>query len=272
MPTEDEIKNLPGLNLDQAIADAKKEDVQKPSGEEQRYLAQFKNPKDLLKSYKEIQGAFTRISQSEKAKEKELQELKEQMNIMRLGSQTPPMRQFDKPINQAIFEQPGEVITAIAQQEAVKIRIAEVLEEEHLKDPNDFQERYAIVNSLSQNPQYVQLCRSGQGVKQLFKIADKFREDRTRVNARRALEGIFGEPVDDEAIARLKETVIRKKPTDNKQSNRAPLGNAYMPDVSMSNRSGADSENPNFDATIEENRKKGDIDGTIKSVFAKALA
>jgi Tfp pilus assembly protein PilV len=34
---------------------------------EQSNLAQFKTPEDLLKSYKEVQGAFTRTSQENKA-------------------------------------------------------------------------------------------------------------------------------------------------------------------------------------------------------------
>jgi len=234
-------------------------------------LGQFKNPKDLLKSYKEIQGAFTKISQEKKEREKELNDLREQVNIMRLGAQAPVPRQFDKPIEQAIFEKPVEAISSIVQHENIKSRIAEVLEEEHLKNPNDFQERYAVVNMLSQNPQYVQLCRSGQGVKKLFEIADKFRDERTKVNARRALEGIFGEPLDDEAITRLKDTVVKRKPT-NQQTNQAPLGHAYMPDISGSTRSGSEADNPNFDARIKENADKGDLDGTMKAIFAKVLA
>jgi hypothetical protein len=233
-------------------------------------LGQFKNPKDLLKSYKEIQGAFTRISQEKKARDKELADLQEQVSIMRLNSQaTPPPRPQTKPLNEAIFENPGEVITNIVAQENVKSRIAEILEEEHLKGPDDFQERYAVVNMLSQNPQYVQLCRSGQGVKKLFQIADKFREERIKVNARKALEGIFGEPLDDEAITFLKETVTKKKSTTQPNT---PLGNAYMPDGSTSTRTGSEPQTRDHDAAQMERMKRGDVDGVISATFEKVLA
>ena len=258
------------MPIEQEVNAVETDQAPQPKPEGTLDLGQFKNPKDLLKSYKEVQGAFTKISQDNKAKEKELSDLKEQLNIMRMSAQAPPVRQINQPIEQALYEKPAEVISTIAQQEATKMRIAEILEEEHFKNPADFQERYSIVNTLSQNPQYVQLCRTGTGVRKLFEIADKFREERTKVNARKALEGLFGEPLDDEAIARVKETVIKKKPTNQPQS--STLGNAYMPDISGSTRSGSETGNPNYDAIVQDRAKKGDLDGTIGAIFAKVLA
>lgn len=273
----DQTKGLPDVDLspvlDQIQQDRQPQQTQQQTQQpaeksEDLDLGQFKNPKDLLKSYKEIQGAFTKISQAQKDRERENAELKEQLNIMRLNAQAPPIRQINQPIEQALYEKPAEVISAIAQQEAVKMRIAEVLEEEHLKNPNDFQERYSVVNALSQNPQYVQLCRTGQGVKKLFEIADKFRDDRTKVNARKALEGFFGEPLDDEAIARLKDTVVKKKPNQDQR-----LSNAYMPDTSMTTRTGATSDqNTGQQSNIDQAIKKGDVDGVLKAKFASILA
>ena len=53
-------------------------------------LGQFKNTKDLLKSYKEIQGWATRISQENKAYKDEIAHLKDQVELGRSSTFSPP--------------------------------------------------------------------------------------------------------------------------------------------------------------------------------------
>jgi hypothetical protein len=272
----DDLQGLPDVDLtpvlDSLEQSAPKEEPSvrtetKPT--EELDLGQFKNPKDLLKSYKEIQAAFTRVTQenkSHKEKEIELAQLREQVELLRSSANRPIHQEPQKRFDEAFVENPEAAIQQRITQTVMTSRIAEVLEEEAEKNRDDFNERYAYAQQVAQ--QYPQLATSPTGVKKLFQFGDKLRHDALKKNASKALESIFGEPLAEEEIAKLRKMVKGDKAikqTTNKSD-------AYMPDTSTSTRSGSESGQRNADIEIEEYSKKGDIDGTIAALFKKQMA
>jgi len=240
-------------------------------------LGQFKTAEDLLKSYKEIQGAFTRVSQENKdlkkeganpeqvaALQAELESLKEQQELSQFeaSQSTGDSKSFDE----SWMESPEKTIDQRVAEQVNLSRINDVLAEEDAANPGEFQERYAYVNHLSQNPKYANLARSAVGVKRLFKEADKLREQNLVQNSRKALEHVFGETLDEEHLAKLKKVVFGEKQTN--QSN-----DAYMPDGSTSTQSAADqNQKQDVSAEIRESVNKGDVDGVLDTMFKDIVA
>jgi hypothetical protein len=235
-------------------------------------LGQFKTAEDLLKSYKEIQGAFTKVSQENKALkdgadpeelqrlQAELNETKQQLELLNLQpAQNPATKDFDE----SWMENPEATID---QRVASGIRmesINAVLRKEKGKNATEYAERYAYADLLSREKQYAGYGDTAEGVEYLFEEADKRRSQVLQQNSRKSLEHIFGEPLTDEHLAKLKTMVIGEKET-NKQTD------AYMPDTSTSTKSGAD-QNQNKDG-IDDAVSKGDVDGVIDGVFKNILA
>ena len=274
MPDENEIKGIPDVDLTSIMGELEKNvqpqeekppEQQAPVVEKELDLAQFKTPKDLLKGYKEVQAAFTKMSQeNKKYKEMEAQmkEMQEQMEIAKMQQNAPPM-----PVT-GYAETDEEKLYRIASTQ----RIAETLEElaqtkEGKPDP-EFRERYAYAKMVAE--EYPHLARTAVGVKKLFDLGDKRRMETMRRVSFKALEPIFGGPLSEEQIAKLREIVKGSgTPQQQKQFN----SNAYMPDTSTSTKSGMDqNRTPNIESDIDESVKKGDVDGVIASIFRKQLA
>jgi hypothetical protein len=236
-------------------------------------LGQFKNPKDLLKSYKEVQGAFTKVTQDNKtykeklaALEAEAAALKEQQELARFQPQTNQSQ--PKSFDEAWMEDPEKALNQKVIEQANLLRIQEILEEEDSKDHASFQERYAYVNMLTQNPQYAHLAATSAGVKKLFQIGDKLRKEQLQKSAGKALESIFGEPLGEEEIAKLR-TLVK----GDKEKQKTSKTNAYMPDMDTSNATGADADaGPDIDVKMKEAVKKGDVDGVLDAMFSDILA
>jgi hypothetical protein len=162
-------------------------------------------------------------------------------------------------------ENPELAIQQKITQTVITSRIAEVLEEEADKNRDDFNERYAYAQQVAQ--QYPQLAVSPSGVKKLFQFGDKLRKDNLKKNASKALESIFGEPLGEEEIAKLRKMVKGDKAIKtNNQSD------AYMPDTSTSTRSGSDTHKTDSDQKMKEFVEKGDVDGVIDAMFKGILA
>jgi hypothetical protein len=256
-PIQDALKKV---DLSPVLDDMlKDEDKVKPPEEkgEELDLGQFKNPKDVLKSYKEIQGAFTRTTQENKSVKEENAKLKEQLELANMTAN------YQAPMPTGNETQDETVKTFNV------LRIAEILEEKNDENPSDFQERYAYAQMVAR--QYPNLSTTPKGVKKLFELGDKLRIEKTRQTAGKALETIFGEPLGEEEIARLKSLVKGGKTSDqpaNKQTN------AYMPDTSTSTRKGSQlpDQNQNLENDIRQAADQGDIDGTIAALFKKQLA
>ena len=225
-------------------------------------LAQFKNPQELLKAYKELQGAFTRTSQENKLlkqMEAELQEMKERMKLTQ-ASQVPP--QMPGNFEEQYLDNPQQAI-----QEAVLFsRITEVLEDEQEKIPEEFQERYAYAQRVV--TQYPNLSKSARGIKKAFELGDKLRKDMLKQSTSMALESVFGEPLSDEEITRLRKLVKGDKVVNETKSN----SNAYMPDTSTSTRKSDTRSEPDADDKIRSAAKKGDVDGVLNTMFRDMMA
>jgi hypothetical protein len=266
----DEIKDaLSNLDLSAVTQELEvkqdKEPVKEETKSTEEYdLGQFKNPKDLLKSYKEIQAAFTRVTQENKSTKAQIAELKDQVELSRAAvSRQPqePQKRFDE----AFVENPEAAIQQQITRTVVTSRIAEVLEEEAEKNRDEFNERYAYAQHVAQ--QYPQLSVTPAGVKKLFQYGDKLRQDNLKKNASKALESIFGEPLAEEEIAKLRKMVKGDKAIKNNNQS-----DAYMPDTSTSNRSGSDSNKPDSEHKQKEAAEKGDVDGVIDAMFKSILA
>jgi len=271
---EEKIEGLPDVDLSAIVADleSNKDKDKKPEVKDEgkpQDWGQFKNrdgslnQEGLLKSYKEIQAAFTRVSQDNKTTREQLAQMNEQVELARLATiQTPQVN-----------PQTGEEDETIVKY--TTMRISETLEEEAEKNKDnlgnvnvsEFNERYAYAQAVSR--QYPQLARSARGVKKLFELGDKLRTESLKKNAGKALESIFGGPLTEEENARLVKLIKGDKAIQ-KTNN---LSNAYMPDTSTSTKSGSDQNlSPNSELQIKESVEKGDVDGVISALFKRQLA
>ena len=240
--------------------------VEKPvekEPKEKKNLAQFKSEAELLKAYKELQGAFTRTSQENKdlkAITEELKTLKEQISLSQQQTFTPEMpANFDE----QYIENPHKAI-----QDAVLFnRVQEVLEDEQESNPQEFPLRYDYAQRVIS--QYPNLAKSGRGVAKAFKLGDKLRKDALKQSTSIAIASIFGEPLNDEEIAKLKALVKGDKTiTDNKNKSNS---NAYMPDTSILTRNRTGTK-PDADDEIIIAKNKGDVDGVLNGIFKTLVA
>jgi hypothetical protein len=235
-------------------------------------IDQFKNKEALIKSYKEIQGAFTRTTQELKELKEANEKLKEQNEISQYRTPQNYQNTNDIDFDDLIVQDPRKAIESVNASTYRQMRIAEVLEELQDENADEFQRRYAFANALSQNPQYSHLANSPVGIKKLFKLGDKLREEETKKSASKTLEAILGGPVDEQKIAKLREVLG----TANKQQQQSTqLGNVYMPDTSDTYRPGLDSQTDlkkDYDEKARKAENEGDIDGVIEAAFGKALA
>ncbi len=259
----DELKGIPDVDLTPIIDQLGKEDTkQNQQQEPQKPRDQFKTDEDRIKGYKELQGFATKVSQENKTLKEQMQALQEQNELARLSSQrTYYPQQPPQQVMEPTLEQNIERIFAVRE-------IANVLEEEADANKPEFQERYAYAQMVSR--EYPQLATSRRGVKKLFELGDKLRQDYLKKNASKALESLLGSPLGEEEINKLRTMVKGDKAIPlNQQFN----SNAYMPDTSTSTKSGSDqNRNPNIESEMDESVKKGDVDGVISAIFKKALA
>ena len=260
----DDISGIPDVDLSNV-------DLTQPD-DKQEDLAQFKTQQDLLKSYKEIQAAFTRVSQENKQlKEQggnpnEIAELQEQLNslreeaeLMRLQPQQPSV---SKSFDDSWMESPEATIDDRVAHKVAQARIEDALELEYTNNPVEYQARYADADALARDPRYANLAKSPGGVHKLFKIADENREKRLKMTSQKSLEYLLGENPTEEQLARFR-SMLTGDSKPNKQNN-----NAYMPDGSTSTKSGADSDSDQDNSrAIREAVNKGDVDGVLDEMF-----
>ena len=246
--------------------EVKQEVKQEPASQtppEEFDLAQFKTPKDLLKGYKEVQGAFTRTTQENKELKGQLEQMKaavqEQLELMRLSHRPPPPPPPQKDFDQMFIENPEKAVemkAAIqAQQMVAQSRIQDVLEEENLKAPQEFNERYRYAQMIA--AQMPNLVTSQAGVRKLFQLGDKLRTEQQKAQASRFVQQVFGDDVDFEKFKQL----LKRD-----QSGQTQTTNAYMPD-SSSSRNKAEQAPTDVGMEINEGVKKGDPDAVLKALF-----
>lgn len=283
------IPDVPGLadfvqgNLQDKSAPAPEkvqETQQQAPVTEELDLGQFKTPKDMLKSYKEIQGYTTRVSQENKTlkqqqeqKDMEIAKLKEAIEMAQLQYQQPSYQQPgpqqpQKTFDDMFIQNPEQAIDykAInaARKEIETARIADLLEEERVKNPEEFMERYAYAQQMAKY--YPQLSMSKTGVSKLFQMADRQRDEDVKRNAHRALKKLFGDDVDLERFKAVLKADGHEPPKSVDKSL------AYMPDTTMSTRSGSESGvGKSVEWHIQNAADKGDVDQVLQNVFKKAL-
>ena len=272
----EDISGLPDVDLGPVIADlnAQDKDKVKPEPVEAADLGQFKNTNDLMKGYKEVQGFSTRVSQENKdlkarleAAEAAAAEFKAQKELA--SYQPPVQRTQPKSFDEAWMEDPETAISAKVQEGVRLASIDRALAREKRKGAAEYQERYAYANMLTQDPQYAHLQHSAEGVEHLFELGDKLRSEQLKKSAGKALESLFGEPLNEEEINNLK-TLVKGKGSNKPKTNK---NNAYMPDTDTSTISGADT-GPALDnsGAIQDAVNKDDVDGVIDSLFKGILA
>lgn len=259
-----EMEGIPDADLspimDQLKETQKEEKKEEPKQEGEFDLGQFKNPKDLLKSYKEIQAAFTKVTQENKTAKERLAELNEKIELMQYN--TPAMN----PQPQYAQAQQSQAQTDDTYKTFTILRISEVLEEEADKNRSEFQDRYAYAQMVGR--EYPNLTTTPKGVKKLFEMGDKLRTEHMKKNTGKALEAVFGEPLGDEAIARLR-AIVKGGNTPPTKSNT----NAYMPDTSTATRAEpGQNQNLTYENEISNGVKQGDVDGVIAAIFKRQLA
>lgn len=236
--------------------------------DDQLDLGQFKSTKDLLKSYKEIQGFTTRVSQELKQKDSVIQQLQEQLELMRvpvgqpMAQSQPQQKTFDELFIQNPEAAIAQTVNAQVRQGLQMAQIEGVLSDEAGKNPQEFNERYAYARLVAQ--QYPHLVQSAAGVKKLFEHGDKMRKEAMRRNAERSVGLLLGDDVDLEKFKAL----VKK----DQQATTQNQNLAYMPDSTMSTRSGADAgptkQRPD---AINEAVQRGDVDSVISGIFKNAL-
>ena len=282
MADKNDVSGLPDVDLSPVMDQLKTDTSQTTSTPpaDDLDLGQFKNPKDMLKSYKEIQAAFTKTTQENKqlreaaakldAMHAELERLKEERE---LAAQSAPQYQpqQSQDFESAWMEDPQRAIDARVAEQVRIARIQDVIAEEEARDRPSFMERSAYAQRLAQDPKYVHLGNSPAGVRKLFEIADKLRVEHAKTSARKSLEHIFGEPLTEEQLANMRKLVIGDRPAG--QANNKTNSDAYMPDTSTSTATGADqSTGPDYNSMTNEAAEKGDVDGVIDAMFRGILA
>lgn len=267
----DETKGIPDVagleafiqpEVEQPKSETKPEAVK---AEDNFDLGQFKNPKDLLKSYKEIQGYTTKVAQDNKSLQEKLNAYEEQMRLLQMQQyqqpqQAPPQQDFDT----QFINNPKQAIDNVVNQrvnETIRtMTIQDVLQEESAKNPQEFRERYQYAMAVRQ--MYPNLVNSGQGVRMLFQMADKMRTDDLKRNAEKSIKMLLGEDVDMQKFASL---VKKDQQPDNKQG----MDLAYMPDSTGAFRTGTDTGPTDLDKSSSDAAEKGDVDTVLANLFRK---
>lgn len=227
-------------------------------------FGQFKTPDDLLKAYKEVQGFSTRMAQENKATEEKLAQLQERLELMQYQRPVPQVQQSspERDFDSLFIENPQKAVSEVAsqavRQQIQTTRLAEVLDEENAKNPQDYQERLAYANQLSQ--QFPQLAASPTGVRKLFQMADQYRKADYQRKGMAFVKAVIGEDVDFEKF----KAAIKKDQSPQTQI----ANNAYMPDTTSSTRTGPQPEKiPSNETEIQDAVKKGDIDAVLNAQF-----
>ncbi len=227
------------------------------------------NTEALLKSYKEIQGFATKVSQENKKYDETLKQMQEQFELLRMNQAQPQYATQQQPGNDfdsQFIANPQQAVASVVDQRArqmfVQTQIETSLQEEQLKNPTEFQERYNF--ALQVKNQYPHLAQSPAGVKKLFELGDKLRQEEIKRQSLRAIQAFFGDDVDPEQIRAL---IKKTSPNPNLNPNLA-----YMPDSTLSNRTGAETGNQRtYTNEIQSAVAKGDVDSVLKNTFQEIL-
>lgn len=285
------LPNVPGLeavaaqiaaqsnNQNQPAAQTPADNTQSPVNNDQSQVKTpdgkqipFKTIEDAFKAYQEVQGFTSRLAQENKDMKEKLGQAESQLETFRLSMQgapvgTPPPQNTNQNFDADFIQNPEQAIANKVAATVAQTRIAEVLQDEQLKNKEEFNERYAYARQIvAQNPG---LINSIAGIRKAFELGDQRRQQDLRAQSERILKMTFGDDVD---IEKLK-TQFKKNgtlPTDTGSNINPNL--AYMPDTGMHTGIRTQTGNVGHDAQIAESANKGDVDATVAAVFNKMLA
>jgi len=210
--------NIPDVDLS-GVKEQLESEATKPD------LGQFKSETDLLKGYKEIQAAFTRVSQENKALkeqggnpervaqlEQELASMREEAELLRLQSQTPAnTQQSPRSFDESWMESPEATIDQRVNEKLIQARIQDALDAEESKNRVEYPERYKMADALA--TRYPQLAKTPKGVHKLFEMADEMRKHQMKETSKKTLEYLLGENPSEEQLAKFKELLTGNKKT-----------------------------------------------------------
>jgi hypothetical protein len=188
--------------------------------------------------------------------------------VVQPQQQAPQQQPHGKGFDEMFIENPQAAVATVAaattQQQIRAARMAEALEEESIKNPAEYGERYSYANQLAQ--QYPQLATSSAGIHKLFEMADKYRKQDYQKKGMEFVKSVFGEDVDFEKF----KSAIKK---DQVSQPNIANNNAYMPDTSNLNRLGPESQSrqAGLETEIAAHAAKGDVDNVIAGLFKQAL-
>lgn len=225
---------------------------------------QFKTAEEAFRAYTEVQAFAQRLADENKKYQEQLKSMNEMMELMRM-QQVPYVQPQGAPqhgnFDAQFIQNPEAAIEAKVEQKVLTARIADTLGEEESKNPQEFQSRYAYAKLMAR--QYPNLANNPAGVKKLFELGDRQRQDDMKRNASQAVQMIFGDDVD---LEKLKALASKNGSTQPSTSNLA-----YMPDTGFPTGVRPQPQNKTIDTMITEAASKGDIDATVSNVFAKVL-
>lgn len=236
-------------------------------------LGVFKNTKEVLKSYKEIQGFTTRVSQENKELKDELARLKESLELNQFAAQQPRPPVQGQTFEEKFINNPQMAIHEEVQRQALTLRLKEVLDEESAKNPDEYRERVGYVQMLANDPKFAPLSFSPQGVRKLFEIADNQRKTSLQRQAQKALNVLFGDDIDvDKFKALIKKDQAQTNQTINPQTGNPPNMNAFMPEVTTSTRTGqTDTRLAELQKAKEKALQNGDPRAMAGALIQEAL-
>lgn len=235
-------------------------------------LGVFQNPKEMLKSYKEIQGFTTRVSQENKELKDELARLKESLELNQLAAQQPRPPAPGQTFEEKFISNPQMAIHEEVQRQALTLRLKEVLDEESAKNPDEYRERVGYVQMLANDPKFAPLSFSPQGVRKLFEIADNQRKTSLQRQAQKALNVLFGDDIDVDKFKALIKKDQAANQTSNPQTSPIANTNAFMPEVTTSTRTGqTDTRLAEIERIKSEALQKGDPRTVAGALIREAL-
>ena len=240
-----------------------KDKADERSDYDRQMLEKFKDPEDMLKYGKEIQGYATKVVEEKKAVEEELARIRQEKEDLEFGSPTYPTQ----PSQPTTEETPDDYINRTVGERVVIERMKEVFEDEREKNPREFGQRWQAVQGLAHaNQKYSAMSQTAKGVRALFKKADEEIAAQYRSAAIRAIEDIPDDlPLEQAERVRTK----LSKLLNITPATKTPSPGGYMPETTGASR--VEPAPANIDAEIAKAQSEGDVDTVTKLLFKKQL-
>jgi len=235
---------------------------------------QFKTIEDAFKAYAEVQGFASRLANENKEMKEQLNQALSTLETFQLSLQQAPVANPSVSHNQdfdaAFIQNPEQAIAAKVAATVQQSRIAEVLQDEEIKNKAEFKERYVYAKQVvSMNPG---LINSAAGIRKAFELGDQQRQNDLRAQGERFLKMTFGDETDIEALKKQFKKNVTSPSSTGGGGNNINQSFTYMPETGMHTGTRPQTDKTGYQAQINESASKGDIDATVDAVFRNVLA